>query len=111
MEETAPRQARPVRTGIPFRLSAETLAMPPIRIAVGIGHIYQDQATGEAWTLTGLRSGRTVILTRKGSGTIRDRVDLETLADNYEHVGCDHESFCCLPHREHVMPHRGCMMR
>jgi hypothetical protein len=81
----------------------------PIRIAVGIGHTYKDKTDGTMWTLTALRSGRAVILT---SGTEnRDRVPLEDLADNYEHVGCDHDNHCCIKHRTHVMPHRGCMLR
>lgn len=86
--------------------------MPPIRIAVGIGHVYKDRAEGSLWTLTGLRSGRTVILTGPtGEDGFRDRVTLDDLADNYEHVGCDHENHCCIQHRTHVNPHRGCMMR
>lgn len=113
MEDTTPRQARPaIRTGIPLKLSEETLAMPPIRISLGIGHIYKDKTAGSLWTLTGLRSGRTVILTSTTEGGgFRDRVPVDTLADDYEHVGCDHENHCCTLHRTHVTPHRGCMMR
>lgn len=113
MEDNDPRQARPgVRNGIPLKLSAETLAMPPIRIPVGIGFTYRDKSTGEVWTLSGLRSGRTVILSAATpGGGYRDRVSLDDLADDYEHLGCDHENFCCITHRSHVMPHRGCMMR
>ncbi|WP_227471700.1 hypothetical protein [Paenarthrobacter sp. YJN-5] len=113
MEENAPRQARPAPgASIPVKLSAETLAMPPIRISLGIGHVYKDKADGSQWTLSGLRSGRTIILSAVAPGTgHRDRVSVDTLADNYEHVGCDHENFCCIEHRTHVMPHRGCMLR
>jgi hypothetical protein len=115
MDENTPRQARPgVRTGIPLKLSAETLAMPPIRIPVGIGFTYKDKTTGETWTLSGLRSGRNVILVRGDMRTpieIRDRVNVDILADDYDHLGCDHENYCCTLHHEHVNPHRGCMMR
>lgn len=115
MEENTPRQARPApRIGIPIKLSAETLALPPIRIPVGIGYTYRDKATGEVWTLSGLRSGRTVILIRgdmREPAEVRDRVSTDDLADNYEHLGCDHENNCCTLHQSHVMPHRGCMMR
>lgn len=115
MAEDAPRQPRPgVRTGIPLKLSAETLALPPIRIPVGIGYTYKDKSTGETWMLSGLRSGRTVILIRgdeRQPDEIRDRVSVDALADDYEHVGCDHEKTCCRLHRTHVMPHYGCMMR
>lgn len=115
MEENAPRQARPaVRTGIPIKLSAQTLAMPPIRIPVGIGYTYTEKATGETWMLSGLRSGRTVILVRgdmRQPDEIRDRVSVDTLADDFEHTGCDHEKTCCRLHRTHVTPHYGCMMR
>jgi len=104
---------RPVpRISIPLKISEETLATPPVRISVGIGHVYKDKSDGRLWTLTGLRSGRTVILTAATpGGGYRDRVTLDDLADNYEHVGCDHENFCCIKHREHVNPHRGCMLR
>lgn len=111
MEENTPRPG--VRTGIPLKLSAETLATPKLRIPVGIGHIYRDKSDGSEWTLTALRSGRSVILasTAPGGG-IRDRVAVDTtLPDDYEHVGCDHVNHCCTQHRTHVMPHRGCMMR
>lgn len=115
MEENTPRQARPApRIGIPIKLSAETLAMPPIRIPVGIGFTYKDKSTGEVWTLSMLRSGRSVILVRgdmRNPEEIRDKVHVDTLADDYEHVGCDHENHCCTLHRTHVTPHRGCMMR
>jgi hypothetical protein len=74
-----------------------------------MGFTYKDKATGEVWTLSGLRSGRTVILER--GDVYRGRVSLHTLADDYVHEGCDHENFCCTTHQEHVMPHRGCMMR
>lgn len=86
--------------------------MPPIRISVGIGHIYKDNSDGSLWTLTGLRSGRTVALTSVTvEGEFQDRVSMDTLADGFEHVGCDHENFCCIQHRTHVALHRGCMMR
>lgn len=115
MAEDAPRQARPaVRTGIPLKLSAETLAMPPIRIPVGIGYTYKDKSTGAVWTLSGLRSGRTVILVRgdmRKPEEVRDRVSVDALADDYEHLGCDHGSYCCRTHHSHVTPHYGCMMR
>lgn len=113
MEENAPRQARPApRTGIPIKLSAETLALPPVRISVGIGHIYKDKADGSLWVLSGLRSGRTVILDSVTvDGEFQDRVSLDTLADHFEHAGCDHENFCCIQHGNHVALHRGCMMR
>ncbi len=114
MEENAPRQAHSgVRNGIPIKLSVETLALPPIRIAVGIGHVYKDKSDGGLWTLSGLRSGRTVVLTSwtAPDGKICDRVTLDTLADDYEHVGCDHENYCCTLHRSHITTHRGCMMR
>jgi hypothetical protein len=111
MEDTS-RQARPgVRTGIPLRLSVETLATPELRIPVGIGFTYRDKSTGVVWTLSALRSGRSVIL-RSEAGEVRDRVDVDTtLPDDYEHLGCDHDNHCCTIHRTHVMPHRGCMMR
>ncbi|WP_354214769.1 hypothetical protein [Arthrobacter sp. UYCo732] len=114
MEENAPQQARPgVRTGIPLKLSAETVAVPQLHIEVGIGHVYKDKSDGSLWTLTGLRSGRSVILTSNADGReYRDRVPVDTtLPDDYEYVGCDHENHCCTSHRTHVMPHRGCMMR
>lgn len=113
MTENAPHQARPaVRTGMPIKLSAETLALPPIRIPVGIGFTYREKADGSLWTLTGLRSGRTVILeSTTVHGEFRDRVSVETLADDFEHVGCDHADNCCTLHGAHVSPHRGCMMR
>lgn len=113
MDKNAPRSVRPtVRTGTTLKLSDETLAMPPIRISLGIGHIYRDKTDGSHWTLTGLRSGRTVILSSvTPSGGIRDNVPVDALADDYERVGCDHENHCCIQHRTHVMPHRGCMMR
>lgn len=87
--------------------------MRPFRIPVGIGFTYRDKATGEVWTLSGLRSGRTVILTSSAPGAAsRDRVPVDTtLAEDYEHVGCDHVNYCCTQHNTHVMPHRGCMMR
>jgi len=86
--------------------------MPPIRISVGIGHVYRDKKDGSLWTLSGLRSGRTVILTAPTpEGGFRDRVTLDELADNYEHEGCDHDNYCCTTHRSHVTPHHGCMMR
>lgn len=114
MEDNAPRPARPApRVGIPLKLSAETLATPKLRIEVGIGHIYKDKSDGSLWTLTGLRGGRTVILmSNTPDGGYRDRVPVDTtLPDDYEYVGCDHENHCCVQHRTHVMPHRGCMMR
>lgn len=113
MEENALCQASSAApAGIPLKLSEETLALPPIRISIGIGHVYEDKADGTQWTLTGLRSGRTVILTSSApGGGDRDRVSLETLADDYEHVGCDHENHCCTQHGTHVVPHRGCIMR
>jgi hypothetical protein len=106
--------ARPSRTGFPLKLSEETLALPSLRIPVGIGFTYKDKATGEIWTLSMLRSGRNVVLIRgdmRKPDEIRDNVHVDTLADNYEHVSCDHENHCCTLHREHVIPHRGCMMR
>lgn len=105
--DTAPRAARPAPAPTPVPVA-------PPRIALGIGHIYEDNATGRHWTLSGLRAGRTVILIHdeRGPGQeIRDRVDLDTLADGYAHVGCDHENYCCQSHRHHVALHRGCMMR
>lgn len=113
MEENTPRQARPApRIGRPIKLSAETLALPPIRIPVGIGFTYREKSDGSLWVLTGLRSGRQVILdSTTVEGEFRDRVSVETLADDFEHVGCDHEDNCCTLHGTHVMPHRGCMMR
>lgn len=112
MSEQAPRPARAApRIGIPLKLSAETLAQPELRIPIGIGFTYRDKSTGDVWTLTGLRSGRSVIL-QSEAGEVRDRVPVDTtLPDEYEHVGCDHENHCCTTHRTHVMPHRGCMMR
>jgi hypothetical protein len=108
-------KARPAPfTGIPIKLSAETLALPPIRIPVGIGFTYRDKATGEIWTLSMLRSGRNVVLIRgdmRKPLEVRDRVSVDDLADHYEHRGCDHENLCCTLHHTHVMPHRGCMMR
>lgn len=98
MEENTPRQARRgVRTGIPLKLSAETLATPKLRISVGVGHIYKDKADGSLWTLTGLRSGRAVILvSATPRGGTRDRLPVDTtLADE---------------RRAHVIPHRACMM-
>jgi hypothetical protein len=112
MEENKPRPA--ACPGIPLKLSAETLAMPPIRIPVGIGYTYKYTTTGEIWTLSMLRSGRNVVLIRgdmRKPDEVRDKVDVDILADDYEHVGCDHENFCCATHREHIAPHRGCMMR
>lgn len=44
-------------------------------------------------------------------GEFRDRVSLDNLAHDYEHAGCDHDSFCCITHRTQVMPRRCCMMR
>lgn len=82
---------------------------PVPRIALGIGHIYRDKSDGTVWTLSGLRARHTVIL--DGDGVFRDRVTLDTLADDYEHVGCDHESFCCKTHQHHVALHRGCALR
>lgn len=113
MEGTEPTKPRPtLRTGIPLKLSAETLALPPIRIPVGIGFTYREKSDGSLWTLTGLRSGRTVILdSATTEGEFRDRVSVETLADDFEHVGCDHANNCCTLHGTHVDPHRGCMMR
>ncbi|MBG0738655.1 hypothetical protein IV500_04370 [Paeniglutamicibacter antarcticus] len=84
------------------------------RIPVGIGFTYRDTGTGKVWTLSGLRSGRTVVLARGSTREpleVRDRVSLDDLADHYEHVGCDHDNFCCTLHHEHVIPHRGCMLR
>jgi hypothetical protein len=112
MTERTPRPAP--RTGIPIKLSAEILALPPIRIPVGIGFTYKDKATGEIWTLSMFRSGRNVVLTRgdgRQSGDVREKVHVDALADDYEHVGCDHDNHCCTLHRTHVAPHRGCMMR
>ena len=111
--EDSPRQARPApRIGIPLKLSAETLALPPIRIPVGTGYIYKDKTDGSLWTLTGLRSGRSVILDSvTGEGGFRDRVSTDDLADGYEHIGCDHENNCCALHQSHVMPHRGGRLR
>ncbi|WP_422759043.1 hypothetical protein [Paenarthrobacter sp. C1] len=115
MEWNEPRRTRPATTaGIPLKPAAETPVKPPIRIPVGIGFTYKDKATGETWTLSGLRSGRNVILVRGDMRTpeeIRDRVSVDDLADHYDHEGCDHENFCCTLHRTHVMPHRGCIMR
>lgn len=64
------------------------------------------------WTLSGQRSGRTVSLAASTpDGGFRDKVSLDDLADNYEHVGCDHENISCTTHREHITPHRGGLMR
>ncbi|HEX9087424.1 MAG TPA: hypothetical protein VF867_07870 [Arthrobacter sp.] len=115
MDDNAPRPGRAAPlTSIPIKLSAETLAMPPIRIPVGIGYTYMDKTTGETWTLSGLRSGLNVIMVRgtmREPDEIRDRVSVDTLADDYEHLGCDHENYCCRTHKSHVTPHYGCMMR
>lgn len=111
----SPRPApRPgVRTGIPLPLSAETAATPELRIPVGIGFTYREKATGDLWTISALRASRAVILTRNETGEYRDRVDVDTtLPDDYEHVGCDHDNYCCTIHRHHTSPmHRGCMLR
>lgn len=113
MEENTPRQARPApRVGRPITLSAETLALPPLRIPVGIGFTYREKVDGTLWRLSGMRSGRTVILDSvTAEGEFRDRVSVETLADDFEYVGCNHDSNCCAIHNTHTMPHRGCIMR
>lgn len=109
---TPDSQARPApRVGIPLKLSAETLAQPKLRIPIGVGFTYREKGTGETWTLVSLQSRRSVFL-RSATGEVRDHVDVDsTLPDDYEHVGCNHESNCCTMHRTHVMPHRGCMLR
>ena len=113
--DNAPRQARPAPEPAPVPVSKATAAMAPAttpRIALGIGHIYRDQSDGTLWTLSGLRAGHTVILSSTTrEGVFQDRVSLDTLADGFEHVGCDHENFCCQAHRHHVALHRGCLMR
>lgn len=96
--DNAPRPAR-----------AAPAPAPKPRIALGVGHTYRDKTDGTLWTLSGLRARHTVILT--GDGASRDHVTLDTLADEYDHVGCDHEKFCCITHRTHTTLHRGCMMR
>lgn len=109
---TPDSQARTApRIGIPLKLSDETLAVPKLRIPVGIGFTYREKTTGDTWTLTALRSGRSVVL-QSAAGEVRDRVEVDTtLPDDYEHLGCNHETNCCTIHRTHVMPHRGCMLR
>lgn len=85
---------------------------PVPRIALGIGHIYREKSDGTLWTLSGLRARHTVILSSTTDEAVfQDRVSLDTLADDFEHVGCDHENFCCQTHRHHIALHRGCIMR
>jgi hypothetical protein len=111
----SPRPARPAPEPTPVPVSKATAAMAPspvARIALGIGHIYRDKSDGTLWTLSGLRARHTVILSSNDPGSaFRDRVTLDTLADDYEYTGCDHENFCCQTHRHHIALHRGCMMR
>lgn len=115
MEENAPRTPRAAPEPTPIPVSKATAAMAavePPRIALGIGHIYRDKADGTLWTLSGLRARRTVILDSVTcDGVFQDRVSLDTLADDFEHVGCDHENFCCTKHHSHIPLHRGCGLR
>ncbi|MCC3299395.1 hypothetical protein [Arthrobacter caoxuetaonis] len=78
-----------------------------------IGAVYAENATGDEYTLSGLRSRGQVFLAENstGSGRIIDRLPLEELAGRFTFVRCNHDDFCCTAHRTHTSPHRGCLLR
>jgi len=77
------------------------------RLNFGAGSQWQQKGSGDTFTMTSrTRSGG--YLRMPGGSVAVSNADL--LAE-YVWVGRDHTDFCCGIHDEHMMPHRGCIMR
>lgn len=85
----------------------------PVNIPAGVGFTYREKRTSLIWTMEGFRMHERVVLSRAGTvgKEIRDAVSIQSLADDYDFLSCDHDAACCDLHTTHVNPHTGCLLR
>jgi hypothetical protein len=74
-----------------------------------VGAVYSQRISGEDVRLVGGR-GKGLLLENSQGATLQ--VSRSEFFENYEPTGVhSHGLYCCMVHRIHANPHRGCVLR